>query len=617
MLEDFSAAIFQFHFLRPFWLLGVLPALLLPIALFYRQVKMGSWHSVIKAEFQPYLLSGETQINTSLPFYIMGFAWVTATLILAGPTWQKLPQEIHKKVEARIIILDQSYSMLSTDVKPDRNTRAKHKLTDLLAQFDEGTTALIVYAGDAHVVTPLTEDTRTIANLSPSLTPLIMPVAGNNLVHAIQKTKQLLTNANLGQGEVFLLTDGIEAQQIEALNELLEGINVTVNVLGIGTVDGAPIPLPDGSFLKNDAGSIILPQLDRPSLLKFSKQHGGRYSDIKNNDADIEYLTEEGINYRADQLEATERQFDSWREEGPWLLLLLMPLFVIAFRKGWLAQILLPISLVAFCAQPNISQAGIWQDLWSTGDQQGTKAFQQENWQTASEQFNSAQWKGSSFYRNNDYQQAIEEFSKDSSTTGYYNQGNALANAGQLEEAIEAYQQSLVLNPDHKDAQFNLQLVEKMLEEQEQEQQKSEDNQDSDNQDSDNQDGEKSDEGQEGENQQSQNQDSQSGDSKESQSDNDDASKPDSSKPNPDEKDSDEESSSAQEEQRENQQEEQNQSAQKDQQQQDDASAQEKEKALQQWLGRIPDDPGGLLRQKFLYESQTAAPDTQTDGKPW
>jgi len=611
MLEDFSAAIFQFHFLRPFWLLGVLPALLLPIALFYRQVKMGSWHSVIKAEFQPYLLSGETQINTSLPFYLIGFAWVTATLILAGPTWQKLPQEVHKKVEARIIILDQSYSMLSTDVKPDRNTRAKHKLTDLLEQFDEGTTALIVYAGDAHVVTPLTEDTRTIANLSPSLTPLIMPVAGNNLIHAIQKAKQLLRNANLNQGEIFLLTDGIEAQQIETLNELLEGLNVTVNVLGIGTVEGAPIPLPDGSFLKNNAGSIVLPQLDRPSLLKFSRQHGGRYSDIKNNDADIEYLTKERINDLADQLEVTERQFDSWKEEGPWLLLLLMPLFVIGFRKGWLAQILLPLSLVVFSAQPNVSQAGLWQDLWSTGDQQGTKAFQQENWQTASEQFNSTQWKASSFYRNNDYQQAIEEFSKDSSTTGHYNQGNALANAGQLEEAIEAYQQSLALNPDHQDAQFNLQLVKKMLEEQEQ--------QESD----DNQDGEKSDEGQKGEkgeNQQSQNQDSQSGDSEESQSDTDDnASEPNASKSDDDEKDSDEESASAQKEQEENQQEEQNQSAQQDQQQQqrDNASAQEKEKALQQWLGRIPDDPGGLLRQKFLYESQTSAPDTQTNGKPW
>lgn len=621
MLEEFSAAISQFHFLRPLWLFGLLPAVLLPLTLFYQQIKMGSWHAVINPDFQPYLLNGKAQKNASAPFYLLALVWLAATLLLAGPTWQKLPQEVHKKVDARIILLDQSYSMLATDIKPDRNTRAKHKLADLLNKFEEGTTALIVYAGDAHVVTPLTEDTNTIANLAPSLTPLIMPVAGNNLIHAAQKAQQLLNNAQLSRAKLYLLTDGIEENQLKKVNQLFNGLDITVNVLGIGTTEGAPIPTPDGSFLKDNNGAIALPKLNRPALLKLANQHGGHYSDIKSSDEDIEYLIKERISYEEQTLQATERQFDIWQEEGPWLLLFLMPLIALAFRKGWIGQLLLPVFFFSAITQPNVGQAGIWQDLWSTKDQQGAKAFQAQDWQTAAEHFNAPQWKGSSHYRNNNYQQAAEEFAQDNNPTSLYNQGNALAKAGQLEEAVEAYEQSLNLAPNHEDAQFNLDLVKKILEQQNSEQ-NSENGQDKQNQDNQNQ---------EQQNQDQQNDPSQDQNNGNSQDNNTQDNKPSEKKPNEKnnpsedeenknklEQDAAEEKEPEEKDQApEDKNEPQEQQAEEIKERQESASAEEREKALQQWLGRIPDNPGGLLKQKFLYESQTAPPETEANGKPW
>ena len=602
MLDELSLIIPQFHFLRPLWLLGLLPATLLPIVLFYQHFKMGAWHDLIKPEFQPYLLSGETQKKANFSFYLLGFAWIIVTLALAGPTWQQLPQSVHKKIDARVILIDQSYSMLANDIKPSRNARAIHKLSDLLDTFGEGTTALVAYAGDAHTVTPLTQDTNTIANLAPSLNPLIMPIPGNNLADAIDKAILLFDNSGLTEGKFFLLTDEINEDQIDQINASLENRNITINVLGIGTSEGAPIPLPDGSFLKDSSGAIVLPTLNRAALVKFASQHKGRYSDIKADDSDIEFLTQATLSDQGGNLKETERQFDIWQEQGPWLLLGLMPILALGFRKGWLTQIMLPAIIITSTLQPNVSEASLWQDLWSTGDQQGSEAFKQQDWQNASQQFNDPQWKASSHYRNNDYQKAVEEFAKDTTATGYYNQGNALANAGQLEEAISAYQQSLNLHPENQDAQFNLSLVEKMLEQQESEQ---------------DQDGEQ----QDGENQEQQDSNSENKNQQNSDSSNDqqDQSNEDQQASESDEQDSDKDKDSAGNEATQQEEEQQQADAAKEAspQQESDLDAQEKQKALQQWLGKIPDDPGGLLRQKFLYESKNASSKTQNNGKSW
>ena len=169
----------QPHLMRPEWLWAMLPALVLLLLLWRQRRNQGSWHAVIAPDLLPYLVGGSAASRSTnfLPLILCG--WLLAAFAASGPSWQKIPQPIHQKQDALVLLLDLSYSMKSADLAPSRVDRARQKLLDLLRSRKEGQTGLIAYAGDAHIVTPLTDDTPTIANLLPALQPDMMPVPGS------------------------------------------------------------------------------------------------------------------------------------------------------------------------------------------------------------------------------------------------------------------------------------------------------------------------------------------------------------------------------------------------------------------------------------------------------
>ena len=187
----------EFHFIRPEWLLAVVP--ILGLAWFwFRRTRSGSaWQSAISKELLPVLLDvEETRSGQWLRGLILGSLTV-ATVGLAGPTWEKLPQNVEQKSDALVVLLDLSLSMWAEDVKPSRIVRARQKVTDILRARKEGMTALVAYAGDAHAVVPLTDDVATIENLLGALDPGMMPVLGSNPGHGLEIAKELLSNACL------------------------------------------------------------------------------------------------------------------------------------------------------------------------------------------------------------------------------------------------------------------------------------------------------------------------------------------------------------------------------------------------------------------------------------
>ena len=173
------------HWMRPEWLWSLVPAALLVLLLWRLRGRLGNWNQVIAPELLPFLVSPEAGSRgpNLLPFILLG--WVLAALAAAGPSWEKLPQPVHQKQDALVLVLDLSYSMKSGDLAPSRLDRTRQKLLDLLATRKEGQTGLIAYAGDSHIVTPLTDDTPTIANLLPALAPEMMPVPGSNPAAAV------------------------------------------------------------------------------------------------------------------------------------------------------------------------------------------------------------------------------------------------------------------------------------------------------------------------------------------------------------------------------------------------------------------------------------------------
>ena len=173
------------HLMRPEWLWTLAPALILFVLLWLQRGRAGSWDAVIAPELLRHLVgdSPSSRGSNLLPLVLLG--WLIAAVAASGPSWQKIPQPVHQKQDALVVLLDLSYSMNSQDLSPSRLDRARQKLLDLLEQRREGQTGLIAYAGDSHIVTPLTDDTLTIANLLPALHPDMMPLPGSDPVSAV------------------------------------------------------------------------------------------------------------------------------------------------------------------------------------------------------------------------------------------------------------------------------------------------------------------------------------------------------------------------------------------------------------------------------------------------
>jgi Ca-activated chloride channel homolog len=594
------ATLSQFHLMRPEWLWAAVPALILTALLWRLRKRSGGWSDVIAPDLLPFLV-GETAAARGpnlLPFILAG--WLLAALAASGPSWEKIPQPVHQRQDAMVLVLDLSLSMMAEDLSPSRLARAQQKLLDLLAQREEGQTGLIAYAGDSHVVTPLTDDNPTIANLLPVLSPHMMPLPGSDSAAAIEQAIDLLHSAGIAQGKILLLTDGVDKSAGKRIEKLLQGSGMKLTILAVGTELGAPIPLPQGGFLKDSSGTIVIPKLDRNALSGLARSAGGRYLNIQIDDSDLDQLLSDTLLPGEEQTMELERTADSWDDKGYLLVLLLLPLVLPAFRRGWLLCLLPALML----GGPERAYALSWDDLWYTPDQQGQKALENGEPQRAQQLFEDKQWAGTAAYDSEDYESAVQQFSEGDSADDWYNRGNALARAGKIDEAIEAYKESLARKADQTDAMENLALLEQQKQQREQQQQdKPEDGEPSENEDQQSGD-------QEGESDSDEDSD-QSPEGEQQPSEQPPESSPESDPPeNPDQG---EQPESPEEETGDAEQPE-PQPDQPEQPSQDEAAPaqaeeaspedQEKEQAMQQWLRRIPDDPSGLLREKFRYESQ-------------
>lgn len=614
-MSDFLLHIEDFHFLRPFWLLGLIPAILLVILLWNRKSSYGGWQRVISPHLLPHLLAGNVVQQSRGPLIMLLLCWVLAIVALAGPTWKQLPQTVQKKVNAQVVVLDLSLSMYAQDLAPSRLVRARLKLTDILNRSDEGLTALIVYSGTPHVVTPLTDDTNTILSMVNSLSPDIMPIKGNNPVAAMEMAVDLLKQANLNSGRILLMTDDLPKDFANKVEDLLS-YQTPVSIMGIGTREGAPIVLPDGSFIKQQNGSIVIPKLAVSHLKRIARQLDGRFSTISTSDEDIDYLLAEGLLPTEQEVKETGREFDVWDETGHWLVLLILPFAAAGYRKGWFGAFLLPALFAsALSTYSTDTMAFGWDDLWKTNDQKGQSLLESGHPEQAATTFSDPRWQAASQYKAHNFEAAEQLYSQEESADSLYNLGNSLARQQKLDDAIAAYEKALELNPDLDDAKFNLDLVKKVKDQQQQQQ---------GDDDSQNQDKKDQDQNQDQQNQ-SQNQDqSQDQDQSDQQEQQSDSGQQDQNEQSDQQQNQQQSDSEDQQEQAEQQQSEQEQSEQQDQQQQSqqdqesdteteeqqampmpqDMERTEDQQALEQWLRRIPDDPGGLLRRKFEYESQ-------------
>ncbi|WP_223481579.1 MULTISPECIES: VWA domain-containing protein [unclassified Pseudomonas] len=444
------------YWFRPWWLL-LLPLLgWLLWQLWHRQKRAGRWQMILPPAFHSALLSGGNGRDSKLPWVALGVAWMLTILALLGPSWERVEQASQKPADPLVVILELTPEMLATDVTPNRLEQARRKLFDLLQNRSDAQTAIVVYAGSAHTLVPLSDDLSTSRNLLEALKPSLMPQTGHRADLAVTKALALLNQAALGDGRILLIGSSLTELEREGIQQALDGKSTRFLMLGIGTAEGAPITQEDGSFLKDDQGAILVPHLDEPNLKAFVNGLDGRYRHARLDDADLRALglLDGPRNLRND---GQTLRLDSWADQGYWLLLPLLLLAACAGRRGWL----LCLPLLFLLPQP--SYAFDFEDLWLRPDQQGLHLLKKKRPAEAAQHFQDRQWQGVALYEAGDYSGAAQRFAEGNDAHAHYNRGNALAKGGELEAALDAYDQALERQPDLRPAQTNKALVESLI----------------------------------------------------------------------------------------------------------------------------------------------------------
>ena len=449
---DVSAFDFPLHFLRPWWWLALapLPAVLWMLA---RSGGRTAFTRLADATLLPHLIRGGGARKRAA-LALVALAWSVAVAALSGPAWQKIAAPLYVNGAARVIALSLSDHMLAEDMKPDRMTRARFAVRDLLNAAGDARTALVAYAGAAFTVAPLTDDKQTVMNLLRVLQPDVMPVPGNDAVSGIRRSVELLGQSHVEGGEIVLVTDTADAAAVAAArNAHAQGIRV--DVLGIGSPQGAPVPRQGGGFA-NGARGPLMARRDDAALRAVAKAGGGQYVALQADGGGVMALA-------APQTETSHASHGEraqlWRDSGVWLLPALLVFAAFAFRRGWL--MLLAVFLLPIGAPP--AHAATLESLFANRDQRALQALQNGDPAGARKLATTPAIKGAADYRAGDFAEAAKAFAEGHDARSRYNLGNAFAKEGEYEKAIAAYREALQRDPKFADARANLEAVEDWL----------------------------------------------------------------------------------------------------------------------------------------------------------
>jgi Ca-activated chloride channel family protein len=427
-VEPIARGLAGFHLLRPWWLLA-LPALAWAGWAWRRRQAGGAWEGVVDPGLREHLLEPVPARRR----WLAAWPWLAvalAILALAGPSWRREAQRLWEAKAPLVVAFDLSPAMLNADLPPSRLARARAKVATLLRERRGGEVGLLVYAGDAYTVAPLTDDPANVAVFLDALAPDIMPgqSAASGDAHAadagaaIARAAALLRQAGFDHGDILLVSgSGFDASASAAAARAAAG-GYRVSVLD-AVPTAARVPA-------RGAGAGVVAAAGR-----------GRSARLAAGDRDLAAL---GVLAPAAG-DATTRGREggaSWRDDGYWLLLPLLVLGAFAFRRNG------AIAVLALCLLLPWRPAGAQGiDWWRRDDQQAHRQLEQ----------------GARAYHAGDYAAAGRAWSALPGADAAYNRGNALARQGRYEEAIAAYDKALRERPGMADAVANRKAVEAAL----------------------------------------------------------------------------------------------------------------------------------------------------------
>jgi len=455
MLPD---ALEHFHFLRPAWGLVLVPYLAIIWLQLRRRASRDMFGGIIAQHLLEHLRLQRFDSRWINPASFSAVIIILSLLVAMGPSWRQQPSPLSQDESALVVLLDLSTSMEQTDIQPSRLERAKQKTADLLAARPDKKSALVVFAGSAHTVLPLTADQDILKQYLAALKPAMMPRSGKFPERALSLIDAILRDT-AAPATVVLFSDGPGGDSVNAFADYFARHQHQLLVLGVGTES-------------SEAGLI---PLERRALEKLAHDSGGDYIALTVDDADVR---------------AMERKIEShyviidddalpWLDGGYPLVFGCMALFLMWFRRGWTltwSWLLLALVLTGTpgpalardeppTAAPARTALQWFADLWFTPDQQGRMLMQAGRYRQAATHFDDVMWKGMAYYYAEDFMQAAEYFSRLDSDDALFNEANARAQARDYLRAVKRYDRLLRRNPEYPGALQNRDRVQQLIDE--------------------------------------------------------------------------------------------------------------------------------------------------------
>ena len=481
------------------WLLVLIPVLALVRFISYRNQKR-KLRKFGDPKLLKELMPDVSHVRPRVKFWLLLAALALLIVMLARPQMgTKISQEKRTGIET-IIALDISNSMLAEDIVPSRLDRSKMMVENLVDHFTNDKIGLIVFAGDAFVQLPITSDYVSAKMFLSSIDPSMMATQGTDIATAINMAVSSFTQEEGIGKAVIVITDGEdhEGGALEAAEEAKKK-GMSVYVLGVGSTQGAPIPIPGtGDYMKDNTGNTVMSALNEEMCRQVAQAGGGVYIHVENNSAAQQQLDNELDKLSKKETSTTvysdfDEQFQAFGILA--LLLLIIEICIFDRRNPLLKNLSLfskkkVVTLMLLLVAMSISAQTDRQYI-----RQGNKQFNAGDYPNAEVSYRKAVEKnpknpqavynlGNALMAQKKDSAAIEQFQNASKLEtnplrkyqSFHNMGVICQSHKMYGEAIEAYKNALRLNPADDETRYNLILCKHEKEKQDQNKQNQDQN---------------------------------------------------------------------------------------------------------------------------------------------
>ena len=494
----------MFRFADPIYLylLAVIPVLALIRFLTYRNQKK-RLRKFGDPKLLRSLMPDVSRFRPAVKFWMLQAALALLIVMLARPQFgTKISNEQRVGIET-IIAMDISNSMLAEDIVPSRLDRSKMMVENLVDHFTNDKIGLIVFAGDAFVQLPITSDYVSAKMFLSSIDPSMMATQGTDIARAIDMASHSFTQEEGIGKAIIVITDGEdhEGGALEAA-EAAKKAGMRVYVLGVGSTQGAPIPIPGtGDYMKDNTGNTVMSALNEDMCRQVAQAGGGAYIHVENNSAAQDQLDNE-LN-KLSKKETTSTVYSEFDEQFQAvailaLLLLILEICIYDRRNPLLKRLSLfgskkkvatmLLLLVAMTASAQTDRQYI---------REGNKQFRVGQYDKAEVSYRKAVEKnpknpqaaynlGNALMAQKKDSAAVQQFEQATrietnplrKAAAYHNMGVICQTHKMYGEAIEAYKNALRLNPNDNETRYNLVLCQRQKKKQDQNQQQNQNNKD-------------------------------------------------------------------------------------------------------------------------------------------